>query len=264
MSNWRFRKPENEIVLNNGRIYNTDAVSFLSALKTEIADIIFLDPPFNLGKRYGTKGGKHDKLNEDQYKRLISNVLKQSVRVLKPGGSLFLYHIPKWALYFGSTLEGKLELRHWIAISMKNGFVRGDYLYPAHYSLLYFSKGKPNSFERPKIDPLKCKSCGGNAKDYGGYAEYVENGINLSDVWDDIYPVRHGNNKNRVENELPLTLLKRVIQISGHTDGLLIDPFLGSGTSIIASQDKGMSFLASDREEEFCHIAANRYLNSNQ
>jgi site-specific DNA-methyltransferase (adenine-specific) len=259
MRNWRFRKPENEIIVGGNSIYNCDALNFLKAINTEIADIIFLDPPFNLGKKYSISESKRDKLKEEEYIVFISSVLDQCVRILKPGGALYLYHLPKWAMYFGSKIEKELELRHWIAISMKNGFVRGNFLYPAHYALLYFSKGSPSFFVRPKIEPQKCKSCGEFAKDYGGYAEFVEDGINLSDIWDDISPVRHRNSKNRTENELPLKLLNRVIEISGVKEGLLIDPFVGSGTAIVAAKKLGMRFLACDREKEFCLIAAERY-----
>ncbi len=58
--------------------------------------------------------------------------------------------------YSDSLLEQHLDFRHWIAISMKNGFVRGDHLYPAHYALLYYTKGKPESFNRPKVPKPIC------------------------------------------------------------------------------------------------------------
>src|SRR2546422_6918695 len=94
-------------------------------------------------------------------------------------------------------LQGELPFRHWIAISMKGGFARGQYLYPAHYALLYLTKGQPGRFHRPKIDPPHCKKCGALLKDYGGYKKFISNGINLSDIWDDVSPVRHNRYKHR-------------------------------------------------------------------
>jgi site-specific DNA-methyltransferase (adenine-specific) len=241
-----------------GTLVCCDALDFLKNLRNEIADIVFLDPPFNLGKKYGSSEEEADRLAEADYTDFMQDVLTDSVRILKPGGALYLYHIPYWALQLGNILRQQMSFRHWIAISMKNNFARGNFLYPAHYALLYFTKGSPNIFNRPKIPVPTCRHCGKHIKDYGGYKQYVEDGVNLSDVWEDLSPVRHSNKKNRPANELPLELPRRVVQISGKKGGLLIDPFVGSGTSIIAAAEIGMRFLACDRELSCCEVAARR------
>ncbi len=91
------------------------------------------------------------KTADSKYEQFMQSVLKESVRILCPGGALYLYHLPQWAMRLGAFLHGKMSFRHWIAVSMKNGFVRGNHLYPAHYALLYFSKGVPRTFNRPKV-----------------------------------------------------------------------------------------------------------------
>ena len=60
-----------------------------------------------------------------------------------------------------------------------------------------------------------CRHCGGEYKDYGGY-KYKMNtlGVNIADVWYDIFPVRNG--KNRLYNELSVKLLDRVISFSSN------------------------------------------------
>ena len=166
--------------------------------------------------------------------------------------------MPTWGLKFGAFLQEKITFRHWIAISMKNGFARGKYLYPAHYALLYFTKGIPSSFNRPKIPAPKCRKCGEYVKDYGGYKEYIRNGINLSDIWEDFSPVRHHKYKNRTSNELPIEFLRRIISISGKKNGVIIDPFVGSGTSILAAVETNMYYIASDREQMYCDTALSR------
>jgi site-specific DNA-methyltransferase (adenine-specific) len=150
----------------NGKIVCGDAVEFLRSLPSGCARIVFLDPPFNLGKRYNTKRDL-DRRPEGEYKDWLLNVASESVRVLEPGGSLFLYHIPSWAMRVGSHLYDVLRFRQWIAVSMKNGFARGNMLYPAHYALLMFAKGRLKKFVRPKISPQECRTCGELVKDYG-------------------------------------------------------------------------------------------------
>lgn len=117
---------------------------------------------------------------------------------------------------------------------MKNGFPCKRRLYPAHYSLLYFTKGQPKRFKRPKIDTPRCRHCNEYLKDYGGYERFVRRGINLSDVWEDVSPVRHKKYKHRASNEMSILIPRRAVQISGKDGAVLVDPFAGSGTSLVA------------------------------
>jgi site-specific DNA-methyltransferase (adenine-specific) len=199
-----------------------------------------------------------DSTNEAQYFRFMSQILSEASRVLAPGGALFLYHLPKWAMILGRQVGRRLEFRHWIAVSMKNGFVRGRRLYPAHYALLYFTKGEPRVFKRPKVPIQLCRHCQKPVKDYGGYSHFVKNGINVSDIWDEFSPVRHKKRKHRKANELPIGLLRRVVAMSGRPRGVLVDPFVGTGTSLVAAVERRMTFLAADREASACTVAAKR------
>lgn len=247
----------------NGTVVNADALEFLAAKRSESADIVFLDPPFNLGKDYGDKKKVSDRLARTVYEEWLGSILRQSIRILAPGGTLYFYHIPEWALRVGHLLNAALDFKHWIAVSMKNGFVRREGLYPAHYALLMYTKGAPAVLRRPKIAPQHCRHCGELLKDYGGYKDIIMNsGINLSDFWDDLSPVRHGNTKNRLQNELPALLFKRIIEISGKSGGLYIDPFCGTGSGVLAAVAGGMRFGACDILEWNCQIVNFRLSNS--
>jgi site-specific DNA-methyltransferase (adenine-specific) len=241
-----------------GDVVKGDALDTMRNLSESCVDLVFLDPPFNLGKEYGTDGGAGDRMEEEQYFQYISSIIQEAVRVLKPGGALYLYHIPKWALRFAVQLNESLSFRHWIAVSMKNGFVRKKGLYPAHYALLYFTNGEPLVMNRPKISPSTCPHCGEYTKDYGGYAAHVASGVNLSDVWDDLSPVRHAKYKNRHANELPLRFTRRVLEISGQKGGVLLDPFAGTGSSVMAAKLKRMKYIAIDREGSNCELIVER------
>lgn len=244
----------------DGSLLCADAVKVLSSIEDGVADIVFLDPPFNLGKKYGGSPASKDRQSEEQYWNFLREVLDEAVRVLKEGGALYLYHLPKWAIKVGAALDGKLEFRHWIAVSMKNGFVGRNVLYPAHYALLFFTKGEANVSRRPNVSPLVCADCGEYARDYGGYRDKIEEkgGVSLSDVWEDLSPVRHPSNKHRNANELTEEIPGRVIAISGIEKGLFVDPFVGSGTSVIKAREAGMLFLASDLDPESYEVTRRR------
>jgi len=249
--------------LVEGILVQGDALDFLRNLPEGCADLVFLDPPFNLGKHYTDGDATLDERPPDVYAAWLVSVVQDSARVLRKGGALYLYHLPAWAMRVGAVLEKELQFRHWIAISMKNGFARGKRLYPAHYGLLFFTKGAPRVFRRPKLKPARCRHCNELIKDYGGYLSIIERkGINLSDFWEDLSPVRHATTKHRKANELPSKLFERIIRMSGRRGGLYVDPFAGGGSGVVAAVNAGMRFAACDLLAENCSLVCRRLRDS--
>ena len=63
-----------------------------------------------------------DRMSEDDYVEWSHDWLDECIRVLKPGGALFTYNLPRWNIVFGAHLMVReMTFRHWIAISMKAG-----------------------------------------------------------------------------------------------------------------------------------------------
>lgn len=242
----------------NGYLVKSDGLDFVRSLKDSIAQLVFVDPPFNLDKDYGIRS-RLENGSDEYYLSYMSDLLNECVRILAPGGALFLYHLPSWALKLGASFPTEMDFRHWIAVSMKNGFARGQRLYPAHYALLYYTKGHPANFARPKMKAQKCRHCGGYVKDYGGYRAIIdENGVNLSDIWEDLSPVRHEAYKHRDANELPRKLTDRVLAIAGKGGEVLVDPFAGTGTSLVSGLAKGMFFIGNDLSGRSLQVAKKR------
>jgi DNA modification methylase len=221
-----------------GALYNTDCLNLFSALRADSVDCVFADPPFNLGKDYGN-GAEKDELQSDDYLSWCYSWLGESVRVTKPGGAVFVYSLPRWAFHFAVRLEAlQMTFRHWIAVSMKGTFPRGRKLYPAHYALLYFTKGSPAVFNKVRLPIPKCRHCGGDVKDYGGHRKYLNPaGLNLTDFWEDTAPARHRKYKARWHvNELKPLIPSRCIEISTNEGDVILDPFGGGGSSYEAAQ----------------------------
>ena len=241
-----------------GTVLRADAVRLLKKVGNSFADIVFLDPPFNLGKHYSDETNL-DHRPTDEYQEWLLGVVDLAIDTLKPGAALFVYQLPVWAMRIGAYVEKRLQFRHWISVSMKNSFARGNRLYPSHYALLYFTKGKPQFFFRPKLEPLRCRACGSLVRDYGGYKKIIEEtGVNLSDVWDDLSPVRHRNRKYRVANELPMEIFDRIISISGQPGMNYVDPFAGSGSGAVSAFKHNLNFTVGDILPENTHIIVNR------
>ena len=222
-----------------GKLYRGDCYSLLQTMKSDSIDMVFADPPFNLSKLYPS--AINDNLKTEKYLHWCQEWLYQSIRVLKPGGALFVWNLPKWNAALTGFLDSYLTFRHWISVDIKYSLPIPNRLYPAHYSLLYYIKtDKPKTFHPDRLPMQVCPKCFAELKDYGGYKDKMNpRGINLTDIWADIPPVRHAKYKRRTgSNELSLKLLDRIIELSTDKGDRIFDPFGGSGTTYMAAELK--------------------------
>ncbi len=242
-----------------GVLYSADCLEILPLINDSTVDTVFADPPFNLGKTYGTK--VDDSRPQEEYLAWCERWIDESIRVLKPGGSFFLYNIPKWNVLLGAYLMKRgLTFRHWIAVSIKFGYPLPGRLYPCHYSLLYYCKGeKPTTFRSIRTPIKTCRHCGGEIRDYGGHREAMNpKGVNLTDVWDDIPPVRHWKfkSKKRKANQLSTKLLTRIVELSTQKGDVVLDPFGGSGTTFDVCERRERHWIGIELEN--CDVIVER------
>jgi site-specific DNA-methyltransferase (adenine-specific) len=227
-----------------GQLYQGDCLDLLRGIENDRMDLIFADPPFNLNKLYPSK--INDNLKTSQYLSWCEDWAFECTRVLKPGGSLFIWNLPKWNLHMAEFLNSMLTFRHWISVDIKYSLPIRGRLYPSHYSLLYYCKGeKPDTFKPDRLPMGICPRCHGDLKDYGGYKDKMNpNGVNISDVWLDIPPVRHAKYKKRNgSNELSVKLLDRIIEMATKEGDLVFDLFGGSGTTYAVSELKNRRWM---------------------
>lgn len=218
------------LTTSRGILFAGDCLDIIKSIRDESVHCLFADPPFNLGKDYDN--GVSDNLKDEEYLNWTRQWLVEAIRVLVPGGSLFVYNLPKWLIHLGHFLSSQMVFRHWIAMTMKSTFPRGNYLYPAHYGLIYFTKGEPRVFNKTYTPIPTCRHCGNDIKDYGGHRDKLnDEGLNLSDFWEDTSPVRHSKFKTRVANELNPMVPERAILVSTNPGDVVLDPFGGGGST---------------------------------
>jgi len=238
------------------KVVNGDCLEILSTLEDNSVDMVFADPPFNLEKKYTSY---NDRRPDSEYLDWCMQWLSALVRVTKPTGSIFIHNIPKWLTYYASILNELAYFRHWISWdAMSNPL--GKTLLPAHYGILFYTK-EPRDFKFYEIRAphRKCRVCDNYLKDYGGKKDQMHPfGALVSDVWTDIHRIRHSVRRDEHPCQLPIHLLERVVLMSTDAGDVVLDPFLGTGTSAIAAKTLGRHYIGIELDPDYVSIAKDK------
>ena len=235
------------------RIIVGDCLEILRQSPDNSVDACFADPPFNLKKKYTSYD---DRKALKDYLAWCEEWLSELVRVTKPEGSIFVHNIPKWLTYFADHLNQIAVFRHWISWDSMS-IPLGKTLLPAHYGILYYTKrAKGFKFYDVRIPHKKCRLCDGYLKDYGGKkAQMHPFGTLASDVWTDIHRIRHNKRRDEHPCQLPIHLLERIVLMSSDPGDVILDPFIGTGTTAVAAKRLGRHYIGIDIDEDYAQIS---------
>lgn len=241
------------------RIILGDCIEILRAIPSDSIDMCFADPPFNLKKKYNSY---KDKLQDEEYIAWSKIWIEELVRVTKPTGSIFIHNIPRWLIYFAAILNEKAYFRHWIAWDAMSNPV-GKTLLPAHYGILFYTKSQKNfKFYEIRMPHKRCRVCNSYLKDYGGKKEQMHPfGPLVSDVWTDIHRIRHNVRRDKHPCQLPIHLLERIVLMTTDPGDVVLDPFLGTGTTAIAAKALGRHYIGIEIDPFYKKIAEEKLAN---
>ena len=132
----------------------------------------------------------------------------------------------------------------------------GQSLQPSHYGILYYAKDlKRNKFFEIRYPHKRCRKCGYLLKDYGGKKAGLHPfGPLVSDVWTDIHRLKHNKYRDEHPCQLPVHLLERIILMSSDEGDIVLDPFVGTGTTAIAAKRLGRKYIGFDIDENYITI----------
>jgi site-specific DNA-methyltransferase (adenine-specific) len=240
------------------QIIQGDCLEAMRNIPDNSVDIAFADPPFNLKKKYN---GYKDNQNNDAYLAWCRDWISEMVRITKPTGSIFVHNIPKWLTYYASFLNEIAYFKHWIAWDAPSGPM-GKSLQPSHYGILYYVKNpKENKFYEIRYPHKRCRKCGYLLKDYGGKKDALHPfGPLISDSWADIHRIKHSKYRDKHPCQLPIHLLERIVLMSTDENDIVFDPFVGTGTSVIAAKRLGRKFIGIDIDEEYVNITRQKLI----
>jgi len=241
--------PLNQIIVG-------DATEEMKKIPDNSIDMTFADPPFNLNKKYGNY--KDEKTSED-YVKWCEQWLNEMVRITKPSGSILVHNIPKWLIYFANYLNKIAIFKHWIAWDSM-GVPLGKTLLPSHYGILFYTKNQKGfKFHGLRSPHKKCRVCGEMIKDYGGKKSQINPyGTLLSDVWTDIHRIRHSTRRDAHPCQLPEPLLERLILMTTNEGDVVLDPFIGAGTTALTAKRLGRNYIGIDIDPKYKNIISDK------
>lgn len=254
---------------NGVTLYNGDCLRFLKKLPNESVDLIVTSPPYCMGKAYEDP---HDDI--ETFKKQHTRIFDDLYRALKPGGSICWqigYHVSDkcvvpldYIVYEIFTNRSRtspypLILRNRIVWTFGHGLNSTSRFSGRHEMILWFTKGEQKLFNLdsvrvPQKYPGKRFYKGPNKGELSGNPL----GKNPSDVWEIPNVKAHHIEKTVHPCQFPTAIPQRLIKALTSENDLVVDPFMGSGTSGVAAVIEKRRFAGSEIQMEYYDIAISR------
>ena len=258
------------------RLLCADALALLATLADGAVDLAYADPPFATGlvrraaDGAGVERAYDDRLDDPEaYVAWLEPHLAELHRVLAPTGSLFLHLDHRMSAYARIALDGifgRAGFRNEIVWryglggrAPANAFAR------KHDVLLFYARGPENTFHRLRGDITPAMNAKyAHADEHGRYQNahgrryYLKGGKPFDSVWDIPSIAPTSAERSGYPTQKPLALLERVLLATTDEGALVIDPFVGSGTTAVAAQRLGRRFVAGDRSAEAIAVTCER------
>ncbi|WP_318714073.1 DNA-methyltransferase [Treponema sp.] len=246
------------------KIFNGDILETLRIMQDSFADLIIIDPPYNLSKNFN--GNKFNSMKDSDYEAYVDSWLPEVCKKLKPNGSLYLCGDWKCTSVLQRSLEKNLAVLNRITWQREKG--RGAKSnWKNGMEDIWFAVKNPSDYyfdiesvkqKRKVIAPYKEN---GKPKDW---QETEVGNFRLtypSNFWDDIsIPFWSMPENTDHPTQKPEKLCAKLILASCPENGVVFDPFLGSGTSAVTAKKLGRKYCGIELNEEYCLYAAKRIL----
>lgn len=224
-----------------------DAVEGMRSLPDESIDLIVTDPPYNLQKDYGNCC---DNLDFESYIDFSSTWLREAKRVLKQTGTIYVFMGMRFISYIYKILEIDLGLyfNSWITWHYTQGIGKTKGYSPRHDDILMFTKSKNYTFN---IDDIRIPQ---------KYYRNINNmrGANPGNVWEFSHVHYCNAGRENHPTQKPEGVFERMILASSNIGDVVLDPFVGSGTSARVCQQLDRKFIGFDNNIEYISLSQAR------
>lgn len=270
---------------NKVTLFNGDCKDLLKSLPDESVDLIITSPPYCIGKAYEDP---HDDL--ETFKKQHEEIFPEIYRVLKTGGSVCWqvgYHISEtfvipldYVIYelftsLSQNTDNPFVLRNRIIWTFGHGLNSFKRFSGRHETILWFTKGPETVFN---LDDVRVPQKYPGKKSYKGEhkGELSGNplGKNPSDVWTDPLPEEStdvwdipnvkANHVEKTEHpcQFPVAIPSRLIKALTSKSALVLDPFMGVGTTGVAAVITGRRFVGAELQNSYYKISRQRIVDA--
>ncbi|MBQ8679759.1 MAG: site-specific DNA-methyltransferase [Treponema sp.] len=259
-----FSEEESSVLISKilNKTINADILEALPLLPDEFADLIIIDPPYNLTKSFG--GKVFNARSEEAYDEYLASWFPLVCKKLKKNGSLYICGDWKCTSSLQRTVQKELTVLNRITWQREKG--RGAASnWKNSMEDIWFAVKNPDDYyfdvesvkqKRRVIAPYKEN---GQPKDW---EESDEGNFRLTypgNFWDDIsIPFWSMPENTDHPTQKSEKLYAKLILASSRPGDLVFDPFLGSGTASVVAKKLGRSFLGVELSEEYCLYAQKR------
>lgn len=259
MSNVHFKK------IRGTTLYNGDCIKVMeSSIEDGSIDLIFADPPYNIGKQFGSFKDKW--VSDEEYFEWCKIWIDLCIKKLKPNGSFYLMCSTQALPYFDIYLRSKLTIMSRIVWSYDSSGVQAKKYFGSLWEPILFCVKDPKNYTFNSDEILVEAKSGAVRKliDYRGTTPKPYNTKKVpGNVWE-ISRVRF-RMPEYVEHpsQKPEALLERIIKASSNVGDLVLDPFSGTFSTVAVADKLGRRSIGIEQEFDYFTAGVDRISNIN-
>lgn len=243
------------------RIINQDLFSVLDQLPDSFVNLMFIDPPYNIYKKFNTNS--FNIIDSRRYEEWMDSWLGRLVRILKPDASVYICGDWRASAAIYNSGSKYFTLRNRITWEREKGRGAKTNWKNCSEDIWYFTLGESYTFN---IEDVKMRrKVLAPYREQGKPKDWIrENSSNIritypSNIWTDItVPFWSMPENTDHPTQKPEKLMAKIILASSNKGDMVFDPFLGSGTTAVTAKKLGRKFCGVELDEYYCMLAQKR------
>ena len=244
------------------KVIHQDTFKVLDFLPRSSIDLMIVDPPYNLTKNFGTSTFKEMGLAE--YKKWLDKWIKKTIPLLKDNATVYICSDWKTSIAIPEVVGKYLFLQNRISWEREKGRGALNNWKNCLEDIWFFTKSKEYVFnindvkiQRKVIAPYRDEN--GQPKDWQDDGDCKSRLTYPSNIWTDIsVPFWSMPENTNHPTQKPEKLIAKLILASSNKGDVILDPFLGSGTTAVTAKKLGRKFVGIEREKEYVALALKR------